>query len=224
MTNQIELLKDVRRPIPGYEGIYSLTGAGLIYTDARIAITITGIKRPRKEMQLRFTQIDKQVPFVTLSLKGVKKYWNMVELLHRTFPEYSNADITKVSGVSSAALTKLPEAINSLPGEEWRVVKSMPFLMVSNLGRIKRLAYSYELNGKTQSLKDKIVAIRDFGCYGWTVVGFSVKHRNVSYGNVRLPRLVYEAFIGELKKHTQIRYRDNNYRNVTVENIYVNSK
>lgn len=226
MTNQIELLKDVRRPIPGYEGIYSITGSGLLFRDARVAITVTGVHRPRKEKQMKFTQVENQIPYVSLKLTGIHKYWNVAELLHLSFPEYTANDIAKVCGVGTnmRAISRITAMSKTMSNEEWRVAASLPFLLVSNLGRIKRPAHSYVKDGKVIRVKEIFVPIRDFGCYGWSVCGFSVVHEGKQYGNVRLPRLVYEAFIGALPKHAQIRYRDGDYRNVTVTNIYVKSK
>ena len=136
MTNQIELLKDVRRPIPGYEGIYSLTGVGLIFRDARVAITVTGVHRPRKEKQMKFTQVENQIPYVSLKIAGRQKYWNVVELLRLSFPEYTADDIAKVCGVdtNARAILRLAAAMSkTIPDEEWRVAVSLPFLLVSNL-------------------------------------------------------------------------------------------
>lgn len=207
MSNQIELLKDVRRPIPGYEGMYSVTRSGVVYSDRRVIIKSDGRKQTFRE------RIKKPIK--------VKRG----DSLQVTLNGYPEACITKSVSVNSIMMAAFPELyppIENLDGEIWKPTKFNPSYSVSNKGRFKRTAQVKPIGDTTYIFQECLMSLARNGN-----TNSSVFLRGVGsplFTTLPAARLVYEAFIGDIPVDKYIRYHDGDVSNLQASNLYLSDR
>lgn len=109
--------------------------------------------------------------------------------------------------------------------EIWKDIKGFEgHYQVSNKGRIKSLDKSFlvERNGRvyTRTLKGKIRKFYfDFDKHASVTLSM-----NGIITHCLIGRLVYETFIGEIKDNLVICYKDNNSRNLCINNLCLKKK
>lgn len=90
-----------------------------------------------------------------------------------------------------------------LPGEDWRLVSSIPVLLASNLGRIKRVETG------------RVLKIR-VAPHGYNTISFSFESKK----RLKLVhRLVAEAWLGSCPSEKQVNHKDGNKSNNTPQNL-----
>lgn len=99
--------------------------------------------------------------------------------------------------------TKIINPSEDLENEKWKIVPSIPVLLASNLGRIKRLETSRVYKRNKLRL-------------GYVQIGFSYKSKKMAK---LVHRLVAEAWIGPCPKTYQVNHKDGNKLNNTIENL-----
>ena len=87
--------------------------------------------------------------------------------------------------------------------EIWKDIKDYPNYMVSNLGRVKSLGRWVNYKNKGKRLKEEKIMNPSVDKDGYQRVGLW-KNRKVKY--LRVHRLVYEAFVGDIPKGTQVNH------------------
>lgn len=100
--------------------------------------------------------------------------------------------------------------------ERWRVVPSMPVYMVSNWGRVKRLA------GTGRGITKDRVLTPQIGTTGYLMVMVSPKPRKPRF--VRVHRLVASAFIRELTDRDVVNHLDGNKLNPRADNLEITTR
>lgn len=64
---------EIWKPIPGYEGYYSVSSAGRVRSESRVITRVDGIKHPVRERILKTTPDTSGYPLVVLQREGVQR-------------------------------------------------------------------------------------------------------------------------------------------------------
>lgn len=80
------------RPIPGFNGIYSMNANGDIYRET----SLDARGHVRTTRNIKATSHGRGYLYVRLSLNGHRKMYSLNTLIHKTFPEHS-----RMFGISS---------------------------------------------------------------------------------------------------------------------------
>jgi hypothetical protein len=198
---EFEELKKERRPIPKYEGFYSIRGDGTVFSDERIVTKSDGKRMKVKERALKEVPhaggngyVGDSVSF-KFSVDGERASFSKSSLLKMVFPE-------------------LFKPVENLQGEEWRAVEAHPRYMVSNKGRIKRVKEINTVNGMEYVNQEELRHIGNMD--GYALVSLQGNDENNA---CLLGRLIYETFVRKLSKEEHIQYKDGNAFNLCLENL-----
>lgn len=207
MNNPIETLKDDRRPIPGYEGIYSITRSGVVYSDHRVIIKSDGRKQTFRE------RIKKQ---------SKPQRGKALKIMLNGYPEACISKDFTINSIMMATFPELYPPIENLVGEIWEPTNFNPNYSVSNKGRIKRSAKVKSIGNATYIFQECLMSLAKNGNTHRTVflrgVGSSI------FTTLQAVRLVYEAFIGEIPADNYIRYHDGDVSNLQASNLYLSKR
>lgn len=97
--------------------------------------------------------------------------------------------------------------LENVKSEEWRTIKDFPNYLVSNLGNV----YSIKRNGTKGGIRKTNLSHNKY-------VQVSLKNKN-GLVNVRVSRLVAQAFIPNPENKSQVNHIDENKNNNCVENL-----
>jgi hypothetical protein len=198
---EIEQLKKERRPIPKYEGFYSIRGDGTVFSDERIITKSDGKRMKVKERALKEVPHSGGKGYVRdaisfqFSVDGERASFYKSSLLKMVFPE-------------------LFKPVENLQGEVWLTVEAHPRYMVSNKGRIKRIKEINKVNGMEYVNQEELRHISNMD--GYALV--SLQSNDVNNGCL-LGRLIYETFVRKLSKEEHIQYKDGNAFNLALDNL-----
>lgn len=193
--------KVLKRSVPGFEGAYSISTNGDVYSDERIVIKSNGQAMRVRERVLKETPIvskGKSSNAVTyrFCVEGVKTSISKAALLKRTYPE-------------------LFKPVDDLPGEVWKAIVDHPRYVVSNLGRVKRIAEERVFNNFFYIEQE---SLRHVGTLDHFLV---VCLQSNDEQNTRIvARLVFESFHRPLLANEHVLYKDGDYTNVSADNLF----
>lgn len=204
-TDQTKLINGklpskVKRPIPTYEGIYVISGDGVIESLDRKVLTKDGHVRRYKGRVMRVTKnIRADSEMIILSQDGVCKPFSVKTLMKMTFPEI------------------FPPVVD-LPDEDWKAT-NVPYLLVSNLGRVKRLGMPREVQG-IKFIDCEFLYALPTAPTGHYVIPLSSKvaDREV-LSTLSAGRVMYEAFIGKIPEGARVVYVDGDPKNLRPDNL-----
>lgn len=185
-----------RRSIPTYEGFYSITTEGVVYSDSRTQHGITTNTATTTEERVLTIQYKGNVPYVTLLRSGKRDVYNVEVLLKATFPE------------------NYPP-VQDLEGEEWQPLPDYPEFMVSNRGRVKQTTQQKTTGSikymEPESLRNVITTKPP----AYIVLPNSL-------GKVTLPNLIYRLFVDpNIRKSQKIQFKDGDTSNLSVDNLFI---
>lgn len=198
---EIEQLKKERRPIPKYEGLYSIRGDGTVFSDERIVTKSDGKRMKVKERALKEVPSSggngytgKTCTF-KFSVDGERASFSKSSLLKMVFPE-------------------LFKPVENLQGEVWKTVDDHPRYMVSNKGRIKRIKEINKVNGMEYVNQEELRHINNMDGYALVTL-----QSNDESNGCLLGRLIYETFVRKLSREEHIQYKDGNAFNLCLDNL-----
>lgn len=192
--------KTLKRSVPGYEGFYSITTDGDVYSDNRVVQKIDGKMMRVKERILRETRVKfkgKETNCVKyrLCVEGLKVSISKAAMLKRTFPD-------------------LFKPVEDLPGEIWKVIPEHTRYAVSNLGRVKRLTEERVSSNFSYTEQS---SLRHIGVLDQYMI---VCLQNNDEQNTKIvARLVFEAFYRPLQPREHVLYKDGDYTNIKADNL-----
>lgn len=198
--------ENIIREIPHFEGYYSMRSDGRIISHSRKIVRSDGkpmtIKgRILKEIFPLNPNEHMQDPTYTLAKEDLSLRVRRNAIYRMTFPEFFSP-------------------IENIEGEVWKEIVNCPGFAASNKGRIKRVTQQFLLGELfPYTLMEELMTQynRPMG------VGLIVKLFYVEKGYLTrsVARLVYETFNPNIELNKHILYRDGDYSNVCLENLYV---
>ncbi len=166
------------RPVPGYEGVYSVSRAGKVRSEARRVPACNGGTRQVRERLLSLIVCKRtRAVFVGLSNEGKPIQHKVSRLVAQAFladwdptlevyhadgnPANNNVDNLRMqprgTGRDTSHRGRKQTNVADIPGEEWRAHPSLP-VSASNYGRLRREPiirstpeYQRTLHGKPSS-------------------------------------------------------------------------
>lgn len=195
----------IRRPIPGYEGSYSITSTGIVYSDQRTIEKSDGKKLTIKERLKKTFKRNMGTGDMCVALNG-----------------HPTVNATRTVSINTLLMATFPEqypVIENLENEEWKTISFNPNYQVSSLGRVKRIATYKPLGDTTYLAQEYLVTIFKGRPYHHMVsLKCEVTGKHINYN---VSHLVYGAFKGEIPKGQYIRYHDDDYANIVLTNLYI---
>lgn len=198
-----DVKKIERRPVPGYEGSYSVTSDGVVYADARVIEKCDGKKLTLKE------RIKKALP---------QKRGTATRVMFYGYPEAKKSETISMRSVMQAAFPEMFPPVPDLAGEEWRTLSYNSIYLVSNLGRFKRKSCSSTIGGVPFTVQEYIMPTHAHVNTNRTI---SLRDDKRNYYALCAATLVYETFVGKIPDGQYIKYRDGDNTNLSLSNLYV---
>jgi hypothetical protein len=184
-----------RRPIPGYEGFYTIDSNGQVYSLSRSVKNTVGVTHERVGRKLKPKVSNTPLGEVALCTHGISIQYLVDWLLRATFPE-------------------LYPPIENLEGEIWKPIKDYPHCEISNLGRVKRIAKLVK-RGKIEYIEQEHLNPVARANRSQPYAIFRPGHLKSIAG------LVYRTFIGEIPSSHYINFKDENVLNACETNLYL---
>lgn len=192
-----------RRPVPGYEGVYSVTSEGVIYAEARVIEKADGKTQTFKE---RIKKVRCQ------SKDGAPS------VMFYGYPEAGKSENVPLRSIMQATFPEMFPPIVNLPNEEWRTLSYNPIYSVSNMGRFKRKSCEKTIGGVTFKVQEYLMSTHTNANTNRSI---QLRDHNKQYTLHRAAILIYETFVGKIPDGHYIKYRDNDNTNLVLSNLYV---
>lgn len=194
----------IRKPIPGYEGSYSITNTGIVYSDQRTIEKSDGKKQTFKERLKKIFKRNLGTGDICVALNG--------------YPDVNNTRTIRIKTLLMATFPEQYPPIENLENEEWRTISLHPEYQVSSMGRVKRIATHKPIGDTTYRAQEYLLTTFLGGSYHHCVsLKCEVTGKHTTYN---VSQLVYGAFIGEIPKGQYLRYHDGDYLNMQLSNLY----
>lgn len=196
-----------RRQVPGFEGYYSVREDGVAFSEAREIEYIDGRVRKIKEKMLK-----------EIVIKRKRGTYNESDIVFRFSVENKGYSFSKGTLMKIVFPEKFPP-VESLKNEDWRPAYGHPNYAVSNLGRVKRLAYKAQTCGIEYTEQEVLVTqTKTSGCC-YLVVHLRNNAKQETTVTSRL--MVSSFFEPALTDDEVVTYIDGNVQNLTLDNFKV---